>query len=288
MLALNKFSPDTDEYDDFIIGLKGDPLDEEYSAALALEKAKAVGRKKLRGAKGRKDPDQPFAPSPYGEVLGADSVGRRSEHSERDDSPIIKGNIVSSDQILAAETEGQDPLQIKNEQGELDKESIWLKAFLEDRGLYLTEGTREALANTGEFVYIGNDKTTFQDTVQEKGGYENNRPVYLLADNAKAMVATLSQEKIKEYQARLGNPETGILDNDIIGIWDDAVEQAQRYAMSGRRVELQFIFESLIEQKAAEKSASGGGGGRTPLNDIDYYFAMMQVLGDISGVRSGG
>lgn len=163
----------------------------------------------------------------------------------------------------------------------------YVERWLQGEELNTDARNTQFVTSSGQWVYTGE-----QQDPNGPAGF--TRPSYTYYEDAESMITGLPVGQIKAYQHKLGLPETGVVGVDLQGLWHDAVVQAQKYAMQGQKVTLQFIFDSVVADAIAKRGAVGGGGGsqwadETPedLAGADYYMAMMQVLGDISGVGSG-
>lgn len=142
---------------------------------------------------------------------------------------------------------------------------------------------------SGAYVYVGTE------TDPETGAV---RDVYVYAGDATAGLYALGPSEIKRYQAMTGAPQTGVPgpEDQLQAVWDYAVKTAQGYAQAGIKMSVREIFDNEMRNRQrayANRGGGGGGGGLGGLEEdpedraaVDYYRAMMQVLGDISGVVS--
>lgn len=199
----------------------------------------------------------------------------QDQYRQQTSAPIITGMPVDAQQILSdAAAVGGAPVGIP---------SAWLKDFTKDWDLGLEGDYAGAAAKSGDYVYVGQAN-------DPNGGPNFKRDKYVYKDDAKASVTGMDPARVKAVQAKLGLPQTGLVDPTIAAIWDDSVEMAGRYARNGQKVTLDFIFDTLVSAQAAGRSGGGGGNGlekgAVDQAGVDYYMAMMQVLGDISGVKS--
>jgi hypothetical protein len=206
--------------------------------------------------------------------------GEKNLHKFYEGEPIIKGAPVTVGQIFAEEEE-TGGVEYFPGPGEAPG-SPFLRQFAKLQGIDISRVGKEALTRTGDYVYAGTERDEY--------GFE--RPVYIFFADAKASMARWGPDRIKGFQRQLGLPQTGMAEGDLKKLWDYAVEVAQEYAKAGMKVDVQFIFDTVFKQAVAQYQASlrgggggGGGAGTEPLSEIDYYFAMMPVLGDISGVE---
>lgn len=159
----------------------------------------------------------------------------------------------------------------------------YVEKWVRDAELGLDPTSSAVATKSGNWIYVG-------DVADEAGGPGYTRPQYVFFEEAKSGLAGMSTDQIKAYQKQLGVPESGIASGELQTIWDNAVEQGQKYAQQGKRVELRLIFESMLADRIAAKSGGGGGqyADETPqdMAGAVYYQAMMQILGDTSGVDS--
>jgi hypothetical protein len=287
-----------DEYDNWILNQSEDPNDILFTRLLRQEKARAREAQFKRAPSFGRPEDETKRPTTVGNQAQAQratkEIGVKSDAPMTDfynKEPIIKGAPMGTGEIFQRELEGgkqdyfsgdpNDP----NRKPSQDESDPLLKEFANREGLSLNRRTEEALVVTGDYVYVGEEKDKF--------GFK--RPVYVYKDDAKASIAKWSPNKVKQVQKRLGLPETGLLDEELANLWDQAVTIAgERYAKAGLKVTPEFIFETwvkIIEAELAKKGRGGGGGGGGAggpgMGEIDYYFAAMNVFGDISGVEDG-
>lgn len=262
----------TAQFDRWILALPEDIKDIEYTRLLRQLKAQAqqreAGRKALKA-------DEELFRAEKATVKG-DTRKENLYALGNKDKPVIKGLPVTPDAIFG-DQEIADP-----------QVSAWLQQFVKSTGLDLGDQESELAAKSGLYVYVGQEP-------DPQGGPGFTRPVYLYRDDAKAMLAAMDPAKLKEYQKRLGLSEHGLADPILQGYWDDAVAVAEGYARRGIKVDLQYIFDTLINavveknKKAGGGRGGGGAGGIAGMSEeekaYNYYFAMMQILGDISGVQ---
>lgn len=174
--------------------------------------------------------------------------------------PVFRGRAIGTDEIY---TQGaiQDPD---------------LQAFLSANGIALQGDQRSAATRSGNYVYMGKEHSAELNV---------DRDVYMFVDDAKAASMKVDGNKISKYQSGLGLTVTGKMDGTLLGVWYQAVEQAQLAAVADSpKLTVEEWFDLLMTSKIASKN-SGAGAGAPPLEANDYYRAMMQVLGDISGVQ---
>lgn len=292
--APGMFEKDSYEYNKWVLSLQEDLNDIEFTRLLrqAKERAQLVERQRTAsqgemryGLKKVKagEPAAPTPPTPDGGVTGTlpgtgpSSKSRFEKFEEgqhRDatrNTPIIQGIPTSSERVLG------DP---DNPGGEPD---AFLQAYVNGTGLPVTDKQAQVAARSGQWVYGG-------QVDDPSGGKGYKRDLYVYVEDASAQLSSMPTDKIKAYQTKMGNTATGVVDPALQKLWDTAVATAANYARAGKKVTVQFIFDTLVAAQAA--SGGGGGGGRfageTPneMASIDYYRAMMEILGDISGVKS--
>jgi len=309
----------TSDRDEWILSIPDDPTDPEFSKMLADAKVGAAARNRERSyerthggkhmpsladpnvkgptvlgvgaltAKGRVElqnpkpgPDpgsQPTlnGPPPTGPNQKQKNAKLDEQEAKRhrflyDGRPVIQGVPATAESILgqAEENPGGAP-------------SPFLEQFARDQEINLNPDYTRAAVKTGDYVYVG-------ERDDPGGGKGYTRAVYVYAKDAQAQIAKMPPDQIKKYQAKMGLPQTGLVDPELQQAWDYAVEVGRGYARAGMKVELKFIFETLLGSGSLSKGGGGGGGrfaGETPedMAGVDYYQAMMQVLGDISGVK---
>jgi len=277
-------TPGTPEFDDWLLSLQGDPTDPEFMEALSAAKALAQVRIKDRSGQTFTVGQKRTKASAEAEAQGKPSTYANDRNAKRMDEfdvkqyreltagrPIVKGAPVGASQPL---NQANDPS---------GKRDPFLDQFANNEELQLDQDDRKIAVKSGDYVYVGQEE-------DPNGGKGFKRDVYVFADDAAASLARIPPDQIKQYQAKMGNPQTGMLDPQLIQAWNTAVKIGQSYARAGMKVDLRFIFDTLVNTKMTGAGGGGGGGGRfngmSP-SDIaaNYYTAMMQVLGDISGVN---
>lgn len=240
---------------------------EQAAAKAAQDKEQQDWADRINTAMSSPDaPDSQRAPGMRPEDTDATDEHRRQTKGK----PIIRGLPVDAGSVLgeASTSDGGSGL------------SEWIRQWATKQGLDVTYEDAQEASATGDFVYVGQEE-------DKAGGPGYMRDVYVYKDDANSGVANMSVEEIADYQNRLGLEVNGIVDPKLQALWEKAVEIGQVYARAGKKVELKFIFDQLVASAVAGGGlGSGGGGGAANRADTDYYFAMMQVLGDISGVKS--
>jgi len=300
------------DYNMYVLSLQDDPNDPEYNTALAQAKVYAqkfesgqtpdavgsgapsnvgtplvgpgqVGHMAVNTAIPQPVPPgsslhEPKTPSglqhPKVQKLNEVQEQKQAMQEIRRNSGDIFTGTPASDQSLATPT-GTDPI---------------LAQFMDVNGKLLTGPQAEMAKRSGSFVYMGMTTSTTEH------GYTAQKNQWMFVQDAYAGLAAQGPEKVKQYQGMLGVEQTGILNNDADGLqsmWNAAVKQAQLYAVAGLKVSVQEIFDSYLRSTVAAKKSRGGGGsfiGDNPVDiaAIDYYRAMMQILGDISGMPTPG
>lgn len=286
------------DWDSWVQSLPEDPLDIEYSQLLRNAKQNAASRERLRSQQGDKPIEQLTGPmgatqpritgkSGQGVITGKaapvlgslpgapknkpDPQEELQHRLENKGIPLVQGLPVTENDVLG------DP---KNPGAAPDPH---VQQWIEGKNLQLDNQSAQIAARSGKWVYTG-------EVADPAGGRNFKRSMYVYLDDAEAQIASYSAGEIKSFQKRLGQPETGVLTSELQQDWHKAVLAGSAYAQAGQKVELKFIFEMLIRSKEMAKAAGGGGGGRfgnesgADMVGADYYQAMMQVLGDISGV----
>jgi hypothetical protein len=309
-------APDSIEYDNAVLALQLDWSDPAYAVALLKLKVAAKSRQKnrvspgvvhgmtaeeismgkaARDAEAKKAQDaesQAWADkinagmaNPKLEQVGGNdgtrAPGMRPEDAAATDEfkrqnkgkPIIRGLPVDAGTVL-----GESSTASGDAGG--SGLSEWIRQWATKQGLDVTYEDAQEASATGNFVYVGQEE-------DKRGGPGYMRDVYVYKDDAASGVANMSVEDIASYQSQLGLEVIGIVDPKLQALWEKAVEIGTQYARAGKKVELKFIFDTLVASAVAGGGlgSGGGGGGGSTKADTDYYFAMMQVLGDISGVK---
>lgn len=170
--------------------------------------------------------------------------------------PTFKGAPIKPDEIYGA---GEDD---------------FLHKFRTEQGIQLTDNDKSLALRSGNYVYMGTEHNT---------QYNVDRDVFYYVDDADNALVDLGPATLSGYQAALKNPVTGKTDKVLDGLWKQAVLDASKYAARGQKVTVRELMDLYVAGQAGG-AGGGGGGGAAKLEDIDYYRAMMQVLGDISGV----
>lgn len=265
------------DFNSWLLTVKDDPTDPEFNAILqrAKEKAKSEEpagtpsvapapenlnrfQKQGEGENLNKFNVPSNVPAPKPEPAGPGGVYRaheKSEYRKEWQQPTFKGAPVNPDEYYG--------------QGEDD----FLKQFRTNEGIQLTGNDKALALRSGNYVYMG---TEHSDEVNA------NRDVFFYVEDANNAIVDLGPKVLAEYQAKLKNPVTGKTDKDLDALWKQAVLDASKYAARGQKVTVRELMDLYVAASAS--GSSGGGGGAAALEDIDYYRAMMQVLGDISGV----
>lgn len=259
--------------DEFILNAQFDPVDKEFNTALAKAKSEARNRNSKANPKtaaGDQESAIHFMDSkakPSDAMLNSQVQKRQSQdqmqyRDDMSDTAMLKGMPVD--------------LQAAFEDANLDG---FVQQFASNEELqFQSDDSRSLATKSGQYVYTGK-------AADSKGGAAYQRDQYLYSADAEAMLAGMDPATIKQYQAKLGLLESGVVDPDLQKLWQQAVETGQLYARAGKKVTLQFIFDSLVDAQVAANAKTGAG--PRVLDEDSYYFAMMQILGDISGVGSG-
>lgn len=298
------------EFNNYVLGLKEDPNDPEYNEVLRWAKTKAqqelAKQSKLteRTRFGSKPTDLfklpadasgrvstlPSSNKSVTAVEGAQpdltmgafsgDTGDEEKKLERErqrttkalpgkGEDIFKGRRISDEEVYEQHAEGQD---------------AYLNQFLQNQGVTLSGQTESTALKSGNYVYVGKEYDSATNTEHD---------VYMYVQDAEFALVDLGSAQIAAYQTALGLPSTGKSDPDLQKLWNYAVGQARGYAARGQKVTVKELMDLYVSSAAAEnaKRGGGGGGGRNTIGEtpeeiaaIDYYRAMMAVLGDISGV----
>lgn len=296
---MSKLKPGTQKYREWILSLKEDPTDPEYTrlvrqAKADLLKTRITGPGGVTGDQTAGSPaasaDQPAFPNTGGK--SAISVARdkgKSDDSEGDidkilsdaaapteedeikqqkdwrrkadnyKTPVFRGRPVGSDDLYSPD-DAQDP---------------FVDDWLTEQGIKLDANSRRKALRSGQYVYMG------QEYNPELGVY---RDVYVYKDDAGAASQSLDPSVLSGYQKELGLQVTGRMDPYLQPIWEEAVKFAQDSARNGQKISVREWFDLFVQSAIAKKKAGASGGGAANPEEFDYYRGMMQVLGDISGV----
>lgn len=284
------------DYNQWILSQPEDLSDPEYNQILLAAKAQAkraeegfgqeaanapFGTKIRKDAKRLKPPVTPAdggtGPAEAGLNVGpsllADEEKRLEAERHKVLTQVFKG--VPTSEASLGTRQGTDPM---------------LSRFMDINGKPLEGPQAEYAKRSGAFVYMGAKPSGI-------GVYTDE---YVYTDDAKAALVTLGADRIKAYQTTLGMDATGVpMPGDPLDdLWQAAVKQAQNFAISGIKMSVIELFEGYVRANAGRAKRGGGGGGgggggfigQNPedVAAIDYYRAMMQILGDISGVPTPG
>lgn len=281
-------------YADWLDSLPDDPADPEYQSLLQAEKAKIKNESTVTGAAKSVFgmPEDPHAVGGYlkGKVRPPNKTAGKIDIDTQKQPEVIPTDAELIQQQKQADK--NQKLAIKNYQqpvlrgGPITDNDIYsgeqtdpyLQQFFSENGIILNQQDKSMALRSGNYVYMGSETNT---------GLGATRDVYLYGKDAQAAVTTnLGADTIKKIQTQLGLTVTGKIDDTIEKAWDNAVEQATRYAMTGQRVTVRELFDIQIASMVAAKN-SAGAGGALPMEDYDYYRAMQNILGDTSGVGNG-
>lgn len=304
------------DFNAWVMGLKEDPNDAEFNQVLAWAKSNAkrheqglqaaITNQKDKTAKQKKIdattwkvPDNLGDPSAVsglgtGQVPG---IGPSAQSASVNDALAEKAKgtpTKKQQQIMKHEWEQERALWQQDtfkgrpmETGEAQEQAQdpWLMEWLKKEGIVLQGDNKTVALRSGEYVYMGGEYSA---------EYDATRGVYMYADDAKNAIATIDPGVIANWQKQLGIEATGKIDPDVSKFWDYAVAQASRYAATGSKVSVRDLMDIYVASAAAERNRGGGGGGgggaggleEDPEDQaaVDYYRAMMAILGDISGV----
>jgi len=294
------------DFNQWVLSLKDDPNDPAFNSILAWARSNAKRQEEgtatnVSGAPShqyaRETPPGPAAPSggsgapgptgqsasgPYSVPSPADlkPTGPSKQQSKFEKTvelpsdraewrkPTFKGRAIGTDEIY-------------NQQGPQDP---FLQGFLTENGVpvgnlsgQMSSDNSRAALQSGKYVYMGTE------TNSELGV---KRDVYMYVDQAQAEGMHVESNVLASYQKALGLTVTGRMDPYLTSKWDEAVQMASRSAQAGDKMSVREWFDILMSSVIAQKNGSGGGGGGggAKMEEFDYYRAMMQVLGDISGV----
>lgn len=301
-------------YRQWLEALPDDPSDPEYQAGLATERARF---QKWWDAAGWAIPADVQGPNPYNQGKAPsfkDAMKKFQDYLAGQETPpnLDPGGVGPSGMSASgplgppvgeagkgkSQAERQGDLQDKRELPQakylweqptfrgrpIGTDEIYnngavqdpfLQGFLDENGIQLSGDTRAKATRSGQYVLMGTE------TNKELGA---SRDVYMFVDDAKAAGQRLDPAKLAKYQAGLGLVVTSQMDPTLENYWDQAVEMAQRSAVAGIHMSVEEWFDLTVSSAIAKKHGAGGGGSE-PMEANDYYRAMMQVLGDISGVE---
>jgi hypothetical protein len=263
----------------------------------ALHAAQSKARKRLEDIKDGKpaDPTGPKGPKGPGEKdAPLDPFLQRIEDEKKKlaNDPQITGGPVDPSEIVGVD-----------EDGNLQSTKKFVNEYLQNKDIPLTPDQEKAWLKSGSYVYMGKRVV---DTPY--GPVE--RPVYKYLDTAADEISTWEMTKegkarLKHYQHLLGQVENGFLDPQTRELWEKAITETARKNKAGNMITVEAQFDMWANTIYAANHRSGGGGrggggggggggssapfsGELSPEDqaAQYYFAMMQILGDISGVDS--
>lgn len=298
------------DFNTWVMGLKDDPSDPEFNLVLRwaraeAQKREAAGPAGTQGTKTYKG-TLPIDPStwklPEDVIKATEGLGEVGKNTTTG-VPGSPGSTAISkqktDKISQMEWEEQLPrnrelwkqtvfkggpeaAEMLQELGVTDPD---LQKFLEGQGITLDAPDSNISLRSGAYVYMGKEYNS---------EYGAERDVYMYGDDAKNALATIDPAVIQSWQTQLGLDPTGKIDPDLAKFWDYAVSEARRYAATGNKVSVRDLMDMYVASAAKERARSGGGGGGggsglgedNPEDQaaVDYYRAMMAILGDISGV----
>lgn len=179
--------------------------------------------------------------------------------------PVFRGREISDDEVYVPGGPQGGPTD------------TFLDQFLTENGIQLSGDSRSKATRSGHYVLMGTEHNKELNA---------DRDVYMFTADAKAAGQRVDPALLSKYQAGLGLVVTGKMDPILENYWDQAVSMAQRSAVTGIHMSVQEWFDLIVSSAVAKRGGGGGGGGGSqPLDANDYYRAMMQVLGDISGVE---
>lgn len=290
------------DYREWLKSLPDDPGDPEYQAELdgarkrALvfnpnvayddfsgvskmrKRGEGVGKMRQREGTGPdwSDADSPEGappPPPPPPVPGVATLSRFQ--SEEESREAREAKAVSTRATFEGRPIGSDELY-----GPIGIRDPHLDAYLAENGIALSTTDKSLALRSGKYVYMG---------TEHNDQYNTDHDVYVYVEDAQAAGVNpnvVPADLISSYQTQLGLPITGKLDQYLTQEWDRAVAMAQRYAQTGVKMSVIDLFKINVSSAIARKNSSGsGGGGAAPMEEFDYYRAMMQILGDISGVE---
>lgn len=283
------------EYNQWVLSLKDDPSDPEYQEQLSKARYQAqAAENKDKNARPFVKPGQKGMMATRGGELPPGTPPSTMLHEP-------KSGRTPGKPLNPIEEQKQAMAEIKGASGEVfvgtptsqeglatpSGEDLVLNQFMSINGKPLPGPQGEMAKRSGAFVYMGITTST------TKHGYSADTNQYMYYKDAAAGLTALGAAKVKEYQATLKMDQTGIPDDSLQNLWDKAVSQAQLYAKANIKMSVKEIFDSYVAANAAAAKGRGGGSGfvgDTPeeIAAIDYYKAMMAVLGDISGLPTPG
>jgi hypothetical protein len=298
------------DFNTWIMSQKEDPTDLEFNALLAWAKrnAKLVEERGLQRQAGETGPVTKISPpeNPMGGLqTGVQApIGPSGVPPEPPPPPTeksFKGTVDDPEEEKRLQGAPRreymadqktrfkgstDDLEFLLGQGEL---SPGEQQYISTNGTTLNGPKEEYAKKSGAFVYMG----------AEAGASGATHDVYVYYKDAEAGIFTIPADQMKTYQKRTDLDTTGYPQDELQGEWNKAVGEAQQYAKAGIKISVRELFDRRIARVEAQLRASrgggGGGGGSSFVGEnpaevaaIDYYRAMMQVLGDISGMPNPG
>lgn len=285
------------EFNQWILAQATDSLDEEYTRALSqtqetarrIERGDKVDRARLPWL------DQAAQPKRTRPDAATDEEQLRAEKPK---SPLQAKPLTEEQQLREEKAYGAKWTQNSVFYGNpMTERSAWsgkddteLAKWMAREGKELGGNQAQFARTSGAFAYMGPSPASSVNEV----GRRNETWMYTTTANGGLVVQ--GKDKVKAYQKRWGEPETGIPSDQMQNLWEKAVQHSQLYAQANIKVSVQEIFDSWLAQAEADRAAkkAAGGGRSSGLEEsavdmaaVDYYRGMMQVLGDISGVSSG-
>lgn len=288
VLSLYKGDQNSQQYADYVMNLPEDPNDPLYTQLLRQTKARVRAQAAQPSLpanpqnpdaltmqlQGQQNPQAPpgYTGTPVEPVSSGIPQNQRDMNSQvRNDAADARQRKLPTKTRIVGLTQNDFSSQTQGQQ------SAALQQFANGQDIQYSDNEKDARIHSGNYVYMGSD-------TDAKGQTTDN---YYSVDDAKADIMTWSPKKVKQIQAKLGMPQTGVVDKDLFGMWSDAVELAALAARRGVKVSPEFLFEQSVAARAAGGGGGGGGAGARQLGASDYYMMMQQVMGDISGVKGG-
>jgi len=214
----------------------------------------------MAGGNIRADMRSPFATMTDTEMLRYDKQRDKTQRIaiKASQEDVFKGRPIGADEIYDQQVEDD-----------------YLRRFMEANGIAISGDTKTLALRSGSYVYMGEE-----DVPQ----YGTHHSVFMYQDDAEFALASLPTAQLAAYQEQLGLPVTGKVDPQLASLWKQAVAGATSYAATGQKVSPKELMDLYVSATASNSRSAAAG---VTYDSWDYYRAMMQVNGDISGVENG-
>lgn len=253
------------DWDQWILSLKGDPADAEYSAELRQAQFGARQRQEERGKLTTPEQGEPGAGAPpltgtVGTAVGAAAKPTKAAPTKpkaKEYKPVIIGHDGKP-----VETPGLTTDQVIGQSGAAAPPPSSTAAEV------------GKLVTGGDYVYISSGTEVVQPSA--KRTQVENQHRFMAVDDAYIMPAYWAPNEVAKFQKMMGLDETGVYDEKTFAKWKDVVDIGARYTQAGRNVDLMQVATLIAPKKKAGSGSGGGGGGGG--------YSASQVAGFINSV----